>query len=313
MIKNIIRISLLGLVFIGATLVIIYGVSLGTKSKLDASERSNIGGQYITVDDGVISYNVSGPSNGEPVILVHGLSTPKFVWNATTAALSAARYRVYSFDHLGRGFSDRPKTEYNRTFYVRELQQLLDGLSLTAPVTLVGYSMGGANIIHYTNAFPERVKELILIAPAGFIPIDKNLKRFIELPLIADALSPILIKRYALAGIEKHVTTGAAPASMITDFERQYAYADYSQAILSTLRHYKMSGLDEEYAAVGELGIKVSALWGTEDKVVPFAASAKVQKLIPQLQLYPFDGADHSIAFAQAEQVNQQLLAILAQ
>ena len=313
MIKNIIRISLLGLIFISITLAIIYGLSIGAKSKLDASERSNIGGQYITIDDGVISYSVNGPSSGEPVVLVHGLSTPKFVWNATTTALGEAGYRVYSFDHLGRGFSDRPKTEYNRTLYVRELEQLLDALSLTAPVTLIGYSMGGANIIHYTNAFPERVKELILIAPAGFIPVDKHLKRLIELPLIADALSPILIKRYALAGIEKHVATGAAPASMITDFERQYAYAGYSQAILSTLRHYQMSGLDEEYAAIGELGMKVSALWGTEDKVVPFAASAKVQKLIPQLQLYPFDGADHSITFAQAEQVNQQLLAILAQ
>jgi pimeloyl-ACP methyl ester carboxylesterase len=313
MIKKIIHISLLALVFIGITLAIIYSISVAAKSQLDAIERGKIGGQYITIDDGVISYNVSGPGSGEPVVLVHGLSTPKFVWNATTAALSEAGYRVYSFDHLGRGFSDRPKTDYNRAFYVRELAQLLDGLGLTAPATLIGYSMGGANIIDFTNAFPERVKELILIAPAGFIPVDENLKRFIELPFISDALSPIIIKRYALAGIEKHVATGAAPASMITDFERQYTYTGYSQAILSTLRHYQMSGLDEEYAAVGELGIKVSALWGTEDKVVPFAASAKVQRLIPQLQLYPFDGADHSITFAKADQVNQQLLAILAQ
>jgi pimeloyl-ACP methyl ester carboxylesterase len=246
-------------------------------------------------------------------MLVHGLSTPNFVWAKTVKALSSAGYRVYSYDHFGRGFSDRPNTDYDAAFYIRELKELLDAIEVDKPITLVGYSMGGANIIHYTNAFPERVKELILIAPAGFIPVDKHLKRLIELPLIADALSPILIKRYALAGIEKHVATGAAPASMITDFERQYAYAGYSQAILSTLRHYQMSGLDEEYAAIGELGMKVSALWGTEDKVVPFAASAKVQKLIPQLQLYPFDGADHSITFAQAEQVNQQLLAILAQ
>ena len=132
--------------------------------------RATLPGEFIQLEDGVVSYYWKGPEDGDIVVLVHGLSTPKFVWDGNVDALTAAGNRVLVYDHLGRGFSDRPDIVYDGDLYVRELSNLLDGLHVTQPVNLVGYSMGGGNVIGFAARYPERVKKLILIAPAGYIP-----------------------------------------------------------------------------------------------------------------------------------------------
>jgi pimeloyl-ACP methyl ester carboxylesterase len=110
-----------------------------------------------------IAYDVFGPSTGSPVVLVCGLSQPAGAWNlAMVPALTAAGYRVVTFDNRGVAPSSAPPAPYSVDEMVDDTLGLLDHLGLES-AHIVGYSMGGW--IAETLAFrhPERVLSAVFI------------------------------------------------------------------------------------------------------------------------------------------------------
>jgi pimeloyl-ACP methyl ester carboxylesterase len=110
-----------------------------------------------------IAYDVFGPSTGSPVVLVCGLSQPAGAWNlAMVPALTAAGYRVVTFDNRGVAPSSAPPAPYSVDEMVNDTLGLLDHLGLES-AHIVGYSMGGW--IAETLAFrhPERVLSAVFI------------------------------------------------------------------------------------------------------------------------------------------------------
>jgi pimeloyl-ACP methyl ester carboxylesterase len=279
---------------------------------LDDSIRAELPGDFVELEDGVLSYYLRGSDQGEKVVLVHGFSTPKFVWDSNVGPLTEAGYRVLAYDHYGRGLSDRPDITYDTHLYTRELLNLLDALDITEPVTLVGYSMGGGNVIGFAAAHPNRVKKLILIAPIGFMPEPSGLTRLVTLPGIGELLMDMNFRESLSAAIDKEVAAGNAMASIQENFVEQLRYKGYVPALLSTLRNYPMSDLSDDYEKVGTSDIPVFAIWGTADAVVPFSGAEQAQQAIPTMELFPVKGAEHSVTYAQADVVNEILLDVLA-
>ena len=113
--------------------------------------------------DVTIAYDVFGPETGEPVVLVCGLSQPALAWHfAMMPALTAAGYRVVTFDNRGVAPSSSPPAPYTVDQMVDDTVGLLDHLGLGA-VHIAGYSMGGW--VAETLAFrhPERVGGAVFI------------------------------------------------------------------------------------------------------------------------------------------------------
>ncbi len=110
-----------------------------------------------------IAYDVFGPSSGEPVVLVCGLSQPALAWHfAMVPALTEAGYQVVTFDNRGVAPSSAPPHPYTIDEMVQDTVGLLDHLGLDA-VHIVGYSMGGwvAETLAYRH--PQRVRSATLI------------------------------------------------------------------------------------------------------------------------------------------------------
>ena len=61
--------------------------------------------QRIQLSHGEVRVVVSGPEDGRPLLMIHGLSYPLEVWGAVTDDLADAGYRVVRFDLYGRGRS----------------------------------------------------------------------------------------------------------------------------------------------------------------------------------------------------------------
>lgn len=66
-------------------IVAVAGVLLATalilgpdKARLDADARATSRYDFVELSEGVTEYEVAGPPNGEPVVLIHGLSIPMF-------------------------------------------------------------------------------------------------------------------------------------------------------------------------------------------------------------------------------------------
>ena len=287
-----------------------YGLVRSGLKELDQAARDELGGSYLQTERGVLSYTRQGASDAPAVILVHGFSTPKFVWDQVVPHLLEAGYQVITYDHFGRGFSDRPAGPYNSALYQSELSSLIAGLDLATPLTLVGYSMGGANVVDYAAANPEQIKQLVLIAPAGYMRNGDSASLLIS-PVLGEWLSTMLGKLFAYIGIKAEVDAGRAPADMLTKFETQAAYRGYTDAMLSTLRHFPMADLAHRYRSVGATDIPVTAIWGTADKIVPYDGAALMAQDIPRLKLTTLEGANHNMTFGQATLVADALLEAL--
>ena len=278
--------------------------------ELDGDARDKLGGLYLQTEQGVLSYTREGNSGAPAIILVHGFSTPKFVWEQVTPYLLEAGYQVITYDHFGRGFSDRPEVPYDSALYQGELASLITGLELVTPLTLVGYSMGGANVVDYSASNPEEIKQLVLIAPAGYMP-DAGSRSVLTAPLLGEWLFTLIGRQYAYAGIEAEVSAGRAPDDMLPKFEEQAIYKGYTDAMLSTLRNYPMDDLSERYQVLGTTDIPVTAIWGTADEIVPYDGAALMAEDLPQLKLITIEDANHNMTFGQASVVTEALLAAL--
>ena len=65
---------------------------------LDAQVRTESGATFVSLSQGMVQYELTGPVHAELAVLVHGFSMPAYLWNPTFEALRAACYRVLRFD-----------------------------------------------------------------------------------------------------------------------------------------------------------------------------------------------------------------------
>ena len=277
--------------------------------ELNEETRRKLTGSFVETPSGVIHYELEGPYEAELVVLVHGFSTPSFLWEPTFRFLRDEGYRVLRFDLYGRGFSDRPDEEYGLALFTKQIQELLSGLNITRPFNLVGLSMGGPIVSRFTHENSQIVKKLILqdplvhqISPASVSPLDK--------PVIGEFLAGVMLIPDLIKGNRSSANENQIPG-WGEKFEEQSRYKGYRRAILSSLRYLSSHRLVSEYELLAETNMPKLLIWGTEDKTVLFSESETLIKLMPDMQFEPVDGAGHVPSVEKPEIFNQLLLEFL--
>ncbi|MDQ3279108.1 MAG: alpha/beta hydrolase, partial [Bacteroidota bacterium] len=123
--------------------------------------------KYVTSKDAKgeeiqISYKDYG--QGRPVVLIHGWPLSKDMWEYQIDDLVAAGLRVVKYDRRGFGKSDKPWDSYDYDALTDDLHALLEQLDLRDAV-LVGFSMGGGEIVRYVSRYgTDRVSKLVLVS-----------------------------------------------------------------------------------------------------------------------------------------------------
>ncbi len=102
---------------------------------------------------------------GEPVLLLHGLADHAETWARVLPQL-ARGYRVVAPDLLGCGLSDKPPISYTLWELAFYLRHLMDAAEIER-AHVVGHSLGGGLAMHLYFQYPERVRDLTLIASGG--------------------------------------------------------------------------------------------------------------------------------------------------
>ena len=123
------------------------------------------GPQYLPIEGHRHAYVRGG--SGEPLILIHGITTSSFIWDTLLPILSV-RHDVIAVDLLGTGDSDRPvPADCSLTAHADRLMSFIDKLGLDK-IHLVGHDIGGgiAQIISVRS--PDRVATLGLVNTVGY-------------------------------------------------------------------------------------------------------------------------------------------------
>ena len=236
---------------------------------------------------------------------MHGFSTPHFVWDGMKGFLLDAGYSVLVFDHYGRGYSERPRIKYTKDVFVQSLKGLLDSQEISEQVHLVGYSMGGPIVGHFTNEFPGMVKSMSLIAPAGFMVENPTKDWWIMKPLIGEWFLNVFGSRLVFQGNEENDEPpredplALSKKEFIKKAGIQMQYKGFIHALLSTARNFNLFSTQEMFGKVGNLNKPTLTIWGTDDGVVPFKGSEELILYIPQSELLILEGGKHDITYAE--------------
>ena len=117
--------------------------------------------------DGIrLHYELHGPVDGPPIVLVHGFASDyQLNWVGTRwqETLTKAGHHVIGLDCRGHGSSDKPHdaAAYALEIMAADVRRLLDHLQIST-ASYLGYSMGAKIGVQALLDFPKRVERAVL-------------------------------------------------------------------------------------------------------------------------------------------------------
>jgi phosphomannomutase len=165
---------------------------------------------------------------GPTILMVHGIYAGASSFEFRKLVPSLARTnRVVAFDLLGCGLSELPDLDYSAELFVEMIVDAI-GEFTDGPMTLLGSSLGGAFAVRAATRAPDRVKDLILIAPTGLGVLDTD-------PSPAQRAITMLF-RSPIAG--ESAFNGLASRPSLGWFLRNQSYADPASVTPEIIDHY---------------------------------------------------------------------------
>ncbi len=287
------------------------GRNTGMTKVLDENARKRAPGSFVKLSDGVTHFQWHGREDGPVIALVHGFSTPSFVWRGLLTPLMDDGFRILTYDHFGRGWSDRPNIAYSLEMYDRQLLDLIKSQKINGPVHLAGYSMGGLIAADFTNRHRDLVDRLFLIAPAGLKASLSNVPTLLKWPVIGPWLAENVMSKRLLADMQKPHNQGKAIPDLMERYHEQMAYPGYMRSLRSTLLHTPLLNGLNIYEQLARHAPKTGAIWGALDTTTPPDGAKTLQKLIPTTNVTITDDAFHAITYSHPEIVAEKIIAHL--
>ena len=276
---------------------------------MGAEARQSAPGEFADLPRGRIHYRLAGPEDGPLVILIHGLTTPSFVWTPIADHLNGQGFRTLSYDHYGRGYSDRPGGAQDEEFFLSHLSELLDHLGLCGPATVMGYSMGGAIATAWTARHPDLARDLILLAPAGLGHDLGPVARLVaNHNWVGRWLMHLTYARSFRASVEaeRDIETSQIP-NVVPLQLNELRYRGFIPAVTSSLHHMLDHDLTEAHRKIAEAGTPLLAIWAAEDEVIPVAGAERLAALNPGARNVIIPEAGHALAYTHSPAVTAAL------
>jgi non-heme chloroperoxidase len=252
---------------------------------------------------------------GKPVVLIHGWPLSGRSWENQVPALVEAGYRVITYDRRGFGNSSQPWEGYDYDTFAADLDALLSYLDLHE-VALVGFSMGGGEVVRYIGNYGEtRIAKAVLASavPPFLGKTDDNPEGALDAAGIKGFLDGVKSDRIKFLD---DFTTGffsAGGTLTVSEPQRQYAVAIASFASpKGTADCITAFGMTDFRGDVAKINVPTLVIHGDSDAIVPFEASGKRSaELIKGAQLHVINGGPHGINASHAQEFNHVLIAFL--
>jgi len=247
------------------------------------------------------------PRTAETLVFVASQSLPHRLWDYNVPFFCDRGMRCVAFDRRGHGRSDVPSTGYDLDTLARDLASVLRRLELSN-VTLVGHSLGGAEVVRYLAQFAEagRVRRAVLIGATT-----PRIPRAEDYP---QGLDPA-----ALAAVQ---------AGWRTDFPRWIAenkraffapettnaLVDWLARVMETIPLYVQLEIARTTASLDlradlpRIQTPTLVLHGDLDRSVPVSFGVRTAELMPNARLVRYPEAAHGVFITHPDLVHRDIL-----
>jgi len=245
--------------------------------------------KFVEVMDMQVHYRDEGPeADSIPLVLLHGTASSLHTWNVCANKWTKT-HRVLRMDLPGFGLTGpHPSHDYNIETYVAFLAAFLEATNVDQ-CYLAGNSLGGLIAHQFAATYPDKVKKLLLLDPAGY-PITNakgslafTLGRIPVLKNLLKVITPISLVR-------KSLEDAYGDKSLVTD-ELVVRYRDL--ACREGNREALVQRLNLEHktdtTAIGNIAIPTLVVWGELDQLIPVAHAYKFSRdlLIDSMVVLP--------------------------
>lgn len=233
----------------------------------------------IMINDYKVHYQLEG--EGVPVVLMHGWGQNLRMMQPIFDALKSD-FKVLSFDFLGFGESDQPKTSMSVEDYCHFLQKLLKALEIENPI-LIAHSFGCRVSFHYSYHYP--VRKMVLTGAAGLKDYHVSLK---------NKLFTSGKKVLACLGLQK----------VTEQLSRHVGSADYKNASGVMKETLVKVVNDDVRPLLPHIAIPTLLVFGQYDEATPLTDAYEIEKLMPDCGVVVFENDDHYAYYHQSQRFN---------
>jgi 4,5:9,10-diseco-3-hydroxy-5,9,17-trioxoandrosta-1(10),2-diene-4-oate hydrolase len=258
---------------------------------------------FVVVGGVKVHYQRAG--SGRPLLLLHGLVGSAKNWRLNIDFLSQDS-DVYAIDLFNMGESERvPGLDAGLEATADRLKAYMDALGLDE-ADIAAHSHGGAVAMMFAARHPDRVRRLILFAPANpFCDLGHQLIRFYQtrfgiwfarqIPSLPRMLKATALSR--MYGDPSRVSVGALEGYI----EGLHIPGTMDHVLQIVQRWFVDMGLLR--SALEQLVAKPTLLiWGDRDRAVGLSSAQELQRMLPQSSLMVLPGVGH-IAFEEMPEV----------
>lgn len=242
---------------------------------------------------------ISGPENGEPLVILHGMNASSTMWYPNVKALSEY-YRVYAIDFLLEPGKSVYKGDISETSQIVDwYYEIFDQLNIEK-FSLLGASRGGWLALNIAMNAQDRINKVVLLSPAQtFIWIRPSHK------VINNIEYSLLPRRKRLRNVLQTMTFDVDKISQL--YINQYYIA--TRIATTNQTFIQMRPFSDKQ--LKSLKFPILMMIGDNDIINNDKSIEQANKLLPNVVTEKIKNAGHFLSVDQPEIVNKKILDFL--
>ena len=255
---------------------------------------------YAKAKDGTMLYYKDW-GKGDPVVLMHGWPLTGDTFDDLAIKLGEAGKRCIIPDRRGFGRSEQPWDGYDYDSFADDVAAILEDASISQPVALVGFSMGGGEVARFLSKQGKaRVSAAVLASsvvpkvaqsddyPDG-VPQAKLDQVATQMQEDRYGFLQTFLKQFYGWGVLSRPVSEGVLAGSFHQASMASARATYAAA-------QAWAGTDFRPDLPAFEGVPTLIIHGTADANVPFDGTGrKAAEALPHATLIEYDGSPHGI------------------
>ena len=158
----------------------------------------------VPVAGGELAVFRYGDGSGDPVLLVHGVTSSNRAFQIFADSLIARGKSPYAIDLRGRGDSNSLPGPFGMAQHAKDLVEVINNFKWNKP-DVIGHSMGGFVVAALVGLYPDRVGQVVFADGGIPLPLPPG--------MTVDQVMPLIL--------------GPALARLAMQFENNLAYREY--------------------------------------------------------------------------------------
>lgn len=231
----------------------------------------------VVIDGLELFYEVTGPEDGNPVILMHGWGCNHATVRSIASALDS-HMRVYNIDLPGHGKSEEPKEIWGVRDFSGLIEKFISINKIVKP-SLIGHSFGGR--ISIILGAENDIDKIVLVDSAGIKP-KRSFSYYRK------------VYSYKLMKILLPLILGKKKSEGIISRQRDKRSSDDYRNSSPVMRGVMSRCVNEDLKKyMPDIKSSVLLIWGENDTATPLKDAEIMKSLIPDSGLVSFPGCGH--------------------